>query len=716
MTTSFTRRDLLKLAGGSAVGLIVSPLPWKLLDDTAIWTQNWKSIPKLSGGPIAMLTSSCPLCPAGCAIQVRTAGGVPTAIKGAASDPVGCGTVCPTGLAGHHLAFHPLRPAQPLITSGRSAGSPVASTSYDAAYRLIGETIGRLRSHSLRGSVVVAGTSSDKAATSAWESLLNSLPDAQVVLQPSADDRTLTILRGLAAVDPGPLAFAPAQARTILSFGAPVLDGWHGYGLLRLKKQRSQALRIIQVETFPSRTALAADRWLRIHPGTEGLLALAIAKLLVEADPAGERSAVTITDRPEFASAIREVSLDQAATATGIGLDVIRQTAAELAGGPSIVIAGCDPAGGPHLHESERLIAGLNFLIGNPSATGGVIAVHPIPGSGSGRKNTLDEIPDASVGMLVLDGFDSGYHLPIEAVRRKLIPGTGIVVALTPILTPLAASADIILPVAAAYEALSDTVSQSMTGATVFGVTPPLYTPAGKSPDTIDIIRQIALQAGITLPEGDSTSAVIDRRIGAIAASGRGSIVNPVSGTGVALSSLPGASDLKERLMRGERWVDALPADQADSDVSMRCSVGSITEECTRGAGEGKSITLMPFGARTALSTGMISPMLSKVFQETGLRELDGTALINPETARIAGLAQGSTARLTTGRRSTSVTVRFMSTVHPGVVHVAVGPRPNGTEHAPEDCIEGITELTAAEGQGTWRIVQATIDGGSSNG
>ncbi|MCK6506555.1 adventurous gliding motility protein CglE, partial [Myxococcota bacterium] len=52
----------------AGVGVMLSPLPWKLLDDSAIWTQNWSLTPKLSHGPLSSLVSRCTLCQAGCAV------------------------------------------------------------------------------------------------------------------------------------------------------------------------------------------------------------------------------------------------------------------------------------------------------------------------------------------------------------------------------------------------------------------------------------------------------------------------------------------------------------------------------------------------------------------------------------------------------------------------------------------------------------------------
>ena len=35
-----SRRNFLQFCGGATAGMVVSPLPWKLLDDVSIWTQN----------------------------------------------------------------------------------------------------------------------------------------------------------------------------------------------------------------------------------------------------------------------------------------------------------------------------------------------------------------------------------------------------------------------------------------------------------------------------------------------------------------------------------------------------------------------------------------------------------------------------------------------------------------------------------------------------
>ncbi len=97
------RRELFKFAGGAATGIAFTPLPWRLLGDSAIWSQNWSWMPRTPRGEVDEKEANCTLCPAGCAVKLRTCGGVPTGVwpRGEA--------MCPAGLAGHTLPWHPLR-------------------------------------------------------------------------------------------------------------------------------------------------------------------------------------------------------------------------------------------------------------------------------------------------------------------------------------------------------------------------------------------------------------------------------------------------------------------------------------------------------------------------------------------------------------------------------------------------------------------------------
>ena len=46
-----TRRDIFTLGFGAAAAIPFTPVPWKLLDESAKWSQNWSWIPRPPQGP-----------------------------------------------------------------------------------------------------------------------------------------------------------------------------------------------------------------------------------------------------------------------------------------------------------------------------------------------------------------------------------------------------------------------------------------------------------------------------------------------------------------------------------------------------------------------------------------------------------------------------------------------------------------------------------------
>ena len=118
---------MFKFIGGSAVGIMLTPIPWKLLDDSAIWTQNWSWIPEPLKGKFQTKFTTCTLCPAGCGVRVRCVGDQPVSLSGVANHPISHGALCPVGLGAHHLPYHPARVLQP-FKRNETGSSPSRST------------------------------------------------------------------------------------------------------------------------------------------------------------------------------------------------------------------------------------------------------------------------------------------------------------------------------------------------------------------------------------------------------------------------------------------------------------------------------------------------------------------------------------------------------------------------------------------------------------
>src|SRR5581483_3465344 len=267
----FSRRDLLVWGAGAAAGLVVTPVPWKLLDDTAKWSQNWPWIPQPSHGPVEVMQSACTLCPNGCAVRVRMAGGWPVGIAGVATHPVTRGALCPLAFGAHQLNWHPER-----LKVVRHRGS---ASSWEDARVAFAKACGS-------GRVVVIDGYPGRAASRVLSAFAGKHGEYRVVQ--GAETRALLPYEKWSGVPASALGYDLEHARTVVSFGAPLLDGWGVPGrLTRLWSEKAAGqsdpkLRMIQIEPSLSRTATHAYQWISIRPGSESALASGVARVLVE--------------------------------------------------------------------------------------------------------------------------------------------------------------------------------------------------------------------------------------------------------------------------------------------------------------------------------------------------------------------------------------------------------------------------------------------------
>jgi hypothetical protein len=243
-----TRRNLLKFMGGGAAGALLTPAPWRLITDSALWSENWPGIPRPARGEITARFTHCTLCPAGCAVRARCAAGQPVSLTGVKPHPISHGALCPWGIAGHHLPYHPARVRQGPVKEALAAVSHALSQ---------------------RG------------------------PRERVAVLDLRPGRTVswTYRRAMAAIEGG-LYLTPRQpayaidlaaAKTVIGFGAPLYDGWGTPGNVFAARG---GFRLIQIEPVETRTAVLADLWLPIRLGSETAMAAALTGEMTVAEAA----------------------------------------------------------------------------------------------------------------------------------------------------------------------------------------------------------------------------------------------------------------------------------------------------------------------------------------------------------------------------------------------------------------------------------------------
>src|SRR5262249_54562646 len=129
-----------------------------------------------------------------------------------------------------------------------------------------------------------------------------------------------------------------AESRYVISFGADFLGTWNspvaqniGYGQMRRGRPGTRG-KFVQVEYRMSQTGANADEWVAVKPGTEGVLALGIANVILKsgarkAADAGHASALI----EGWAGGLADYTPEQVEKKTGVPAARIERIAKEFA-------------------------------------------------------------------------------------------------------------------------------------------------------------------------------------------------------------------------------------------------------------------------------------------------------------------------------------------------------------------------------------------------
>ena len=679
------RRDLLKLVGGGAAGFFLTPVPWRLIGGVAIRTESWPGVPDPPRGEVRTKYTTCTLCPAACGVRARCVVDQPVSLAGVASHPASAGVLCPAGLCGHHLPLLPNRVREALTRKGDKF-QPVP---VDTIAGAVAAALADMRQNGSAERVAVLDARPGRTASLLYRRWLRTAPNGMYLLAPSAEAAA-------------PMGIDIGRTGTVLSFGAPVLDGWGTPG--RVLEAR-KTFRLIQVETRQSRTALLADGWLPIRPGTEAALALGIANVLIAEKLYDAGAARNASDFAAYAAMAAQFPPQRAAQLTGIPAQTIIAAAHDFVGhGPAVAIAAGDPGGGP-LGEGERIaIAALNVLAGSIGREGGFLPSGEAPRPAGFEEAALApeqgiaEAPDGSIRVLIVDDSRSVGTWCWSAIERKLA-ATHIVVAMTEFLEGAAQHADFAVPAPAYLEAVEDAPAPPDVPAAMFSLAGALLKPPAQAVEGADFLNRIA-------GTGAALADVLKQRVASIHGSRRGEVFHYADGSRTAVKDVKSADDLWKALEEGGCWIDHQPAPRGNVRVAILGGAGDRVLEAAVGRLPADALfplALVPYGWRGAAG-GAVSPIMSKLYQESDVRAGGDTIEIHPDTAQKYGVGDGHVAIVQTRCGSCQRRVRIDESVMPGVIQAEVGPSASGNCRP-----EALLSACGVAGDGTWRLARASL-------
>jgi len=429
--------------------------------------------------------SICPLCSAGCGVIARVMEGdaevfrkgqpgvmrmgLAKKLEGNPEDAISQGKLCARGQAAIQITYHPDRLDKPRKRTGERGSGQYSEISWDEAIK---ELIGKLNELSAandQASLAFLTKPRRGRRLELIAQLLQSYGARPAVTHEVFSDDVLRRANAISFGSHQLPTYDLENARYVISFGADFLGTWNSavaqsaaYGRMRQGRPGVRP-KFVHVDARLSQTAANADEFVACRPGTEGLLALAIA---------GDEPAQKASER------------------TGVPVMTIERLAREFAAhGPSMAIIGGAPLahtnGLFHASAVNRLNqvaktmnqpGGISFV-----AQGAAIATRPL-------KDILDSAPKV---LLVDDvnpvfGSPAGWKVADALKRVPFIASFGSFVDET------SALADLLLPDHSFLESWVEAAPESGSAKatrTKFG---PVMKPLYDTRSTPDVLLEVS--------------------------------------------------------------------------------------------------------------------------------------------------------------------------------------------------------------------------------
>ena len=370
---------------------------------------------RAGAGTTRIAFRTCPLCEAGCGLEITVADGKVTRIRGDQADVFSKGFLCPKGSTLKQLHDDPDRLRRPML---KRDGVHV-EVDWDEAWAVIADRLPAVLAEHGRESVgtYLGNPSAHNLGAMLYNrSLLQALGTRRRFSASTVDQMPRQVAAGYVFGSPVTVPVPDLDHTDYL-----VVMGANPYasnGSLctapdfpgRLEAIRARGGTLVVVDPRRSRTAEEADRWLAIRPGTDALLLAAMATTMAEEGllQVGDHVAAHVSGVDEVVAALARFTPESVAAATGIDAADIRRVARELCASPSGSVYGRIGTTTTEFGTlTSWLVDVVNTFSGNLDRRGGAMFPKPVAGSGNTRGRG-----GSGKGFSVGRGHTQVRHLP----------------------------------------------------------------------------------------------------------------------------------------------------------------------------------------------------------------------------------------------------------------------------------------------------------------
>ncbi len=447
MSHKITRRNFLKMAGA---GLTLASLTGCGPLTRYVTREPYIQMPEYSyNGVSTYFATSCQECPAGCGTIVRTMQGRALKIEGNPNHPVSLGKTCARGQVALQGLYNPDRYQFPAQRPQRGADA-LTQITWDDAISKVREALSGSKPE---GIAFLLGLSHDHLAD-----LVSQICNA-IGAQPPVRYGTFEMVEGRnsLALATGNLFGIPAipyfdlaNADVTFSFGANFLETFlspvaYARGFANMRQGRSgRRGYLVQFEPRLSQTGVVADEWFPVAPGTQGLVAGAIGRLVAE------NSGV------EVPAAFKDVDVQGAVTASGVSESDLRRLAQLFSSAEhALAIPGSSVMAVNNGVEATEAVLSLNIMANNLGQPGGVYlsASLPVNQANTTIRTTIGDVQSlvkqmnqGAMQVLFIHGMNPIYELPPDIGFSQALDKVPLVISFASFPDETSLQADYILP------------------------------------------------------------------------------------------------------------------------------------------------------------------------------------------------------------------------------------------------------------------------------
>lgn len=493
---------------------------------------------------------TCPLCEAGCGLDVTVAGDRVTRIRGDRLDVFSHGFLCPKGSTLKQLHEDPDRLRQPLVRRG----DRLEPATWAEAWQAVADGLGRVIDEHGRaavGAYVGNPNAHNLGALLYNRAFLRALGSPNVFSASTVDQRPKEIATGLIF---GNVLTTPVpdidRTDHLLILGAnpfasngsfATAPDWPG----RLRAIAGRGGRVVVVDPRRTKTAEEATEHVAIRPGTDPFLLAAMLQELFATDRVDLGTVAEHVARvDELAEAVAAFTPDAVAGRCGIPADTIRRMAHELADAPSAAVyARIGTTVSPYGTVTSWLVDALNTCTGNLDRPGGAMFTKAAAGAANtrgpgrygrgirlGRRTSRVRGLPETFGELPVVALAEEIETPGEGQIRAMITVAGnpilstpdsvrldaafasldFVVAIDIYLNETTRHADVILPAPSALQKSHyDVALLQLAVRNVANYSPPVLPLDEGQPDEWEILCTLSLLLQGMAP-GDADPAIVD--------------------------------------------------------------------------------------------------------------------------------------------------------------------------------------------------------------